>query len=682
MVTIFSPYESLKTGSGNAAQQADPLALSSSYGNVSDTSATPENTPAQAPSSTTISSSAQPTSVNVKTTAAKPTSSNLSITPYQDVQTNDYFKNLFKPISTQLQQSKEATNKAAQDFSSGAGSYRDYNTSGAQNTLSGSLGSFANTFDSDRALAEAKGLVNTKYTGPASLGDTSQSQNMLTSLYGKVPSFRTTYGVENLLQQTNPGLSSGQYEQEAAKLLKQPEYQSAASQYGNQIQQALAEYSRAQQQAKMVAEERTTQEADIAKQSRGYLEGRYNEALTPIQQRVTDLTKEEADAKAIYDDAIATNDFSKLEQLPEKYRGGVDVNAFNTPIRQLTNQSYDTYNSIMDKYTDLKDVPTMQLGYNKKGIEQWQLPNDWYKANKDKYSAEQMTYLKDKARARQKELIASGFSPKTSTTAQGTNASNVIPLWGMGPAYQNANLGDYFSFSDAAQRPSVENVSTTDERKLIERINTTLDTLEKNIQNPETAYENGYAAADLEKYLTDENAAFSSQKEGISKASSKWIKTIKSAQKRYAEAKRKAFWGKVTRIVLDVGTFGGYEGMRSLGMDQPEKMGGGVMSSMFGGGPGGMADKGNGSPSAGITPSTINKQQNIGEEQLNRVGAREIPPPVIAPTEIPGYTYSPEQAALEPLLTDPYAYQGTAEEQRKAGLLAMSNDGLYKKKIV
>lgn len=483
------------------------------------------------------------------------------------------YASLFAPQQKAAQNTLQSLQVAAGKFNEGVTPFRTFESSGAEGTL---RGAFAPDTSTQEAKDQAKALVGASYGGPEGF-DLEALAGLQTSagdLRQRADSLQRQSGIENLVGEHSSGLTPGERAFEASRLRGSTDFGEAVQAGRRAAAGVTGEIQRASDLATSTAAARKEQETDIAKRSRDLLTGARTDVSDEIAAQVAAA---QAEQKAAADAAAAFHETGSLEDLakiPESARaGGWDPESFNTEARQTKEKADRVLADVMSRYPDIADVPLLTLQTTKKGRETLGFPADWYEANKNRKTKEEMNRIREQATARQRELEASGFTSKywkdryTSVVddpmspgglAQGSEFGLVMPLYfGEGLEQKDftpADVRGYVEF-DPGLSPARENISTKEQRAIYNNIQEILDDADR-IAEAGEPYRAASMAADVATYLADEEAILGSRKEGLTSAQGEWMNTVRAARKNYERRKTKATWGKVFGYLSGTGPLG------------------------------------------------------------------------------------------------------------------------------
>lgn len=437
-------------------------------------------------------------------------------------------------------------------------------------------------------------VLGAAYGGPQSLQDSQFNPDVLTQglqgLQEEAQAGRSQAGAETLLSQREQGdLSPGELSFEAQHLLGTQDYQNQAQEADRAAQAAAGDWQTAQKQAEDLAQARTQEEADIARMAREYLTRQGEGVAQDWAGKVSAAEAENAAKQAAYNQFSKTGNVQDLQAL-QGAAGDTNLGGFQSETRTAADTAPKLFQSIMDQYPDLKDVPLLDLGISKKGKERYPLPEAYLQAHPELQGAE-LEKVRARAQERQIALINQGFSPRDEPlagTAAGNVNSTLMPLYfgdSVGGAYQSPDVRGYVGFTPGMS-PSRENVSSQDQRTLYNSIKELLGQLER-VADPQEAYRKAQVMADLGKYLQDEKQGIMDRRNTLDEKGKEWAAQVRAARKQYKKLQKKQLWSNISRASMDVSSLGLSEVGRKVPVLSPitrgaeSNAGGGTGSSLF-----------------------------------------------------------------------------------------------------
>lgn len=476
---------------------------------------------------------------------------------------------IFQPLSKQQGETQQSLSGTVGKFQSEAGPSRSYEGVGGSITLGKALEAQPDLTQQNKNLQSARDLLSSEYKGPVGLAseDTTNINKQLQEQKAASQAMQSGAGISTLLQQQAPSLTAGQRKYETQLLQQDAEFQKKSRDYQKQVDTLAADAQKQQEQATKFATQRAQEEKDIAAKSKEYLQGRQTAVGQELQDTVAAKQVQEEASRKQYEQFMSTGALGDLSAIQSRadytptvaegqYAAAQQWNAeqFNTGNRQLLGDAEKQYQSIMDKYADIKDVPLLDISIDKKG--------------REKMGTVAAGAPQDRALARQKELEAAGFSTGTKTNATEGKYSNVMPMYYAeggpeGAKWQPNDIRGYTAWHPGVS-PSRENVSTEDQRRVFNSVSDLLNMADQLTAAGEP-FKAATVAADIEKYITDEEAVMADRKETLTGAKKDWIKLVDKMRKKYKKAKKANAWGKIVGAIGGVLSGGLTTGMKQLG---------------------------------------------------------------------------------------------------------------------
>ncbi len=486
---------------------------------------------------------------------------------------------LFEPLSSGLPQQREAIQSAVNAFYDQAGPSRSYESSGSEGVLSSALGPHDSAESRVQALGQARDVVNAQYEGPDHLNQ-ERAANIgrgLEDLATRARALSSGSGLQTILQRSAPGLTSGEAREEARRYLGDDDFRDRARGYSEDIGRIYEQFAKQQREAQDFARQRSEEEAGIADRSRDYLIGRREQEAQTIRDEIARRQGEQKRVEDAYFDLLESGSLESLGSVPQESLT-FDPAAFNTEARQRVIDAGEKFQEIMSRYPEIADIPTIELKIGRGGRErQNTLPREWLEENAGRYTDEELQSITDQALDRHAEL-REHFAPGTSIKQFRDDGEYALekPLF----FGEDLELPDprAFVLYDPGSSPSRSNVSTEDQRRIINTVNELIDDLDR-IDEGGEPFRAARLAADIEGYLESEELALNEQERQLTAAQKEWRRLARKSRKKYLAAKRKSRWAKIGGILEQVagspapGLFGGGDGEGSLG--------GGIMADIF-----------------------------------------------------------------------------------------------------
>lgn len=574
------PQKSFGEGGGLSGPSAAPAADTDVRSTTSAQPDSPNPLSAQGPPSVPSTLSAQP-SPYTGYTPRIPGSG-----PAPTLGVHDYVKNpgiasnyegLFAPLTKDVQKTTQGLKTTAGQFGAAAGARRTYGGIGGENILGGAL---TQGGDESKGLEDARSLVNSRYTGPQAL-----DVDTLDALYGTAGGLRdvgrslgTGAGVQNLIRQRTSGLTGGELQYEGRRLQKDPGFQASRRAVGQDIGGLAGQLGGAEKEALRIGAERTTDEEDIARQSRGYVEGRQAGVDTQLDESVRQ-------AKA-YDEALeAAYQKFRGSGNPEDLRGAPGVSAADLdklladPTMQRIHGAETAQTALQEQFRDIQDVPFFEEGIGPDGRWTTTMPAGWAEeqAHRGK-SPEWIANAQARAAERQKAYVAGGFAGNLKGWApeavqrfgaEGVESapdySDIAPLYGFGtglePYTPTTPRQDYAKLAEGTEITK-GSVANWEQRFVHDRASKILEL--NNELEAAAPYEKRQVASNILKMIDDQVADLEGRRGDLTAAESDYLAAVKNARGEIRKAKRKKHWNKLSRAVLVVTTLGTYEVARPI----------------------------------------------------------------------------------------------------------------------
>lgn len=474
------------------------------------------------------------------------------------------YQSLFSPVQQDVSGTGKGLQEATKGFLDTAGTRRTWEGIGGPSILE-------DVISGTKPTQTAVDLGKAEYKGTGLAQD---SLDRLSPGIGDVETWQGAFkqpGVtEELVGQRTPGLTAGELGFESRKLHGEEGYLRAQETAQQEISKLLADYTRAQTEAQGIAAQKTADEADIAKQTTGYLTGRGGGISDAWSKAVSEAQAANQAAQTGWDKFQGSGSIQDLQAVPAT--SNVDLSKFNTPERQLYSEGKTAYDAILNdpKFASIKDVPLMQLGTSNRGHELMQFPADWWTAHQGDHSSAEWKTIKQLARDRQKAIDTGGFTGGRF----GSNQYYPDPYLGEGqsegPGRYTSVIGDptigakagkysevvtpYFAgnFTPEDLRnytrmettdPNRENISTGDQRAQYNKIQDILAQIGSiseadMVQDPGVAFEKARILSDIDNYLAKEEAAFTAHKGELSTQQKEWQQLVKSTRDQVKEGDR------------------------------------------------------------------------------------------------------------------------------------------------
>jgi len=471
---------------------------------------------------------------------------------------------LFNPLRQGLQAGGEQIKNLGTAFQQAAGPQETYQSGNVQNVLQQAIQPNA----TPEVRTQAKGYVGAQYTGPTGL-DADQLAALneaLNRVYTSNEAMKTSTGLSTLTRQAYPGTSIGEAQFNAEDLLQDPSFLQERAALQGTVGATQADVTAQTQAATDYATQRAQQEADIAAQSKAYLTGQKSGIENQWTQAANAALAQQQATQAQWDAINA---------------GGAvpaDIAAqFNNPNDVQAKAAQTQWQSIMDKYKDIADVPLLVPGMDSRGREVLYLPADYYAKHPelqptgDLLSSTDIAGLaagnkQSRVVARQRELekyfSPTGYLPGTET-ARGPGAylqlgakpeyQQYMPMYGAGttgttvPTWQSPEVQNYLSFDPGnllAGQNNWQMVTTQDQADRYNEIEDLLgesDQMTKSGEPLRAAMIN----TDVERYINDEKTSLDQWDKLPTQAMMDWSKALDKLNSHIKKAKTQNLFSKI-----------------------------------------------------------------------------------------------------------------------------------------
>ncbi len=481
---------------------------------------------------------------------------------------------LTKPIYQGVQSGQQSLQQIGSQFREAAGPSRSFASAGGPGILGQAIDPTLTGTAGDSAFQAARGLLESDYTGPTDLDPTKYAglQGDLTQIGQRLGGLATGGGLVASLQTGVPGLSGGMARYDAERLMGDPGYARERIAAQDALQGLQGQAAEERKQAQTFAAQRDQEEAAIAKASEDFLTGKRDTTLGGIDTRVQEAQGNQDAVQKAYSKLLDTGDISALytgRSLPVGSVNPKELQQFITPESRQTEQAVADYWRVAEKFPDIKNVPPLELTINDRGNEKYSLAGDGSDEEIfDSYKQGDITKETfEQLKARQELWEQLGLSPGTTKSPDGSEPqagrgnSTVAPLYfGKNPGsvlenlYQDPDKRPYFSL-DPGTTAARENLSTKDERYMVNRIGSLLDEAYR-LDEAKEPFRAAKVAADAERFLGDVEREIEERKARGESSSKSFINQVNKAKKQYSKARRSKSFGKVARVVGGVATGG------------------------------------------------------------------------------------------------------------------------------
>jgi hypothetical protein len=488
---------------------------------------------------------------------------------------NEFYSGLFEPLGKQVEQGRQKLQEATAGFTQAAGPYRDFASAGGAGAIDAALIPGGDT-------EAARSLVGARYAGPGGLDQEAMDAitRGLTAIEPQTRNLTTYGGAEDLLKQGTAGLTRGQRRMETQRLLGDQGYRETAGAYQTAARDLLSDYSRAQEEARGIAEARTGQESGIARLAREDLTGRRSALGEGLEGRAQDLEAKDTALRDLYDAYTASGSAADLSALDAAT--SEDLSAFNTGTQARRAEAAQARAAIMadPRYASIASIPDLELSATRKGREALFLPKETLaKLQKEGKTKAQIKEVQSLARQRQVDLERL-FSPGTNKRAGATTKehmkagefADVAPMYftkdrltGQGiPSLDPEDPRSYIDFNEGVL-PTRANVGTPEEQtryNLIAELLGSPDRLESGLPLTPAGLE-----SDAERYTTTEAARKAELERRVAGSKKDWADLLKGKRSRYQQSERfTAKGGRIGGSILAPGVGGRKRGLGESGI--------------------------------------------------------------------------------------------------------------------
>jgi hypothetical protein len=434
-----------------------------------------------------------------------------------------------QPLQSGAAQAQRRIADIGRSFYALAGPQRSFESTGAASKLSEAV-------HGGPGIDEARAFVNAQYQGPKEL-DQAAIQDVYRAFDALRPASQslTGVGLQSLIGQAVPGLSPGEARMEAGRLSRDPLFRAQAQETSQEVQRAYDALISQEKQAREYARSRSEQEKAIADQSRSFLEDTRRQVTDDLDRAVLAAQERNAALERAMAPFLASGSLEDLRSIPAELRD-FDPEAFATPDRARLAEAKAAWDEIMSRYG-----LSFQPGF---GPDPGLTPQGREEARTEPYMDE----------------LNALFSPGTALIDRGKYA-DLLPLhWGVG-AWQPADLREYIQWSPGVS-PSRENVSSEEQRNIVNRINEILDVADR-LAGSDMPYLADQISANIEGFLADEAKALEARRGQLDKQQEEWRGIVARAQRAHRKRKKSAGWQKVASIALPIisgGSWGSVKG--------------------------------------------------------------------------------------------------------------------------
>ena len=453
-------------------------------------------------------------------------------------QTGSLQERLINPINTGVAAGQQGLQQAETGFYEQAGPERTYESTGAQDSLQGAV------YDPTEQNAQAaQGFLGASYAGPQGLNGEG-FQSSLDDVRARAGALSGGQ-LQSYISNTVAGLTPGMARLDARQLSENQGFRDQRQAARSTVDDLYAQFAQSQQAAQDYAQKRQTQEQSIADQSRDYLTGERGTLDSTLQQAVQAADARNDAVGEAYKGLSQGGSYNDLQGVDSEFLG-FNPQDFNSPGRQQLSQANIQKASILNdpRYASLSpDIGNIRI--NSHGHERFTVDPEG-KTNRGDLSKKEYELYKDRY-SELEDIFSPGRRAKGKREAG--ELSTVKPLnysGDVGGDFKPAEVGKYL-YMEEGTSPSRENVSTEKQRGVFNRINELLGEVDR-IGESEP-FRAAIIAADVDRYLADEESTLKERAGKLDESKQAWSKTVKKARRKYNRAKAGSSWGGLGGIV-------------------------------------------------------------------------------------------------------------------------------------
>jgi hypothetical protein len=320
---------------------------------------------------------------------------------------------------------------------------------------------------------------------------------------------------------------------EARSLLQDPTYREQARQQQSSIDQLFQDFQREQDEASQLASQRQDESQAIRDAAMAYLNQRRSGVESDVQGQIDQAQASQDNVRAALAAFQDTGDVQSLAA------GGFDPSVFNTETAQRTQEASDLYDKIINQYANIAGTPTLDLGINPSGKETF--VDESGKALATRGIGNQGLSQDEADLVRRERALREHFLPSRAF-------GDVLPLYFGGATkdealFQQPDARPFVRAIGLERTPTMENVSTSEQRDIINRVNEIMGSLDR--LDDVDPFQAATIAADMEGFLAEEERALNQKKDESMEGHKKWSEFVKGTRSKYRRMKRKAKWGQI-----------------------------------------------------------------------------------------------------------------------------------------
>lgn len=507
---------------------------------------------------------------------AQPTSNIIDVGQYKpNIDVSGAYSYILQPPAEETQKGFEALSDLTSRFSRQAKPFRSFEGIGGENILTKALEPGAD-------IKPAENLAWAQYTGPSGLGDVDQEKYQkaienINRTYGMYGDKKRATAIDTLLggiAGATSGLTPGEARFEAVGAQASPEFRKSAESLSAGIGSTREALGQAAASARLIGQERQAQERSIREKAQKSLLGRQEAQYGTVAKRAGEAKTSQEEFLKQLDKFLETGNMADLNAIPLE-RFTFNPEKLNTQARQALGEAGKKWAEIWDKYPDIKDVPPLVPNISTKGWQGYTWSPEWM-ANIEGKKRWEEPGVHEQAVARQKELEQAGFgaSPETGMAPEfkttGSKYGLYQPLYfgqSTGGMWQPPGIKQYLepyqkegTTSQIPETPQGQMAvfSSDEEKRVFNTINQIMHFLDSDISDS-FPYAAAQIAANLDKFLEDEQLSLKGRKEKLSKREQTWAEALNAQRRSYKKSRKMHMWGRLLGGFLA----GGFMGLAS-----------------------------------------------------------------------------------------------------------------------
>lgn len=452
--------------------------------------------------------------------------------------TGNLQERLFQPLQRGLGAAQEQTQALRTAFDTKAGPSRTWEGIGGQQQLETAI---------KAGGTGAEGILGASYGGPQGLSaeDTASLSDAFARVNTRVGAYRNPGQLQQYVQQST-GVTPGMARYDAAILAADTPFQDSVSALETANKASTEALAKQKQETSAFAQQRSKEEADIAKQAQTYLSGQSGDIMTQLTQRVAAENQKRQQLEAARSAALDTGDISALQGLDPSMLS-FDPSALNTDRDKLAAEAQAQRDAIMNdpRFASIKDIPVMTLAINNHGNERKAFDADWYDANRKQYTQDEFRQIRKLAEARQDALRDAGFAfkdkdkthtyvasdPERKGQEKAAKYSEINPLY-FGTPWEQTQETEFLGPITGTQ--AYENNMATPEE--MARYNAIMNMLGGNGMEQGLAYEAPVLGYDMSGFQQQEENQAEARRMAMAQAQTDWARFVNKARDKYKDS--------------------------------------------------------------------------------------------------------------------------------------------------